>query len=208
MPGWKCVLPLPRGNNQLLPTVTQLGTQARKIIPKVLVENISTGLKIIREIRICKNFTNSTLRRKLLRSLPTVWVQETVGPDGGGVESQRDQKLLDPLHSSKQTWKWWLPSQDAKREGRWRWVGWAGSQMARHLCQGRDGQRSDWWMQSDGSFQFYSLSTSWSGCQGIFFNGKFGYWKSLGLLEGRWFIFESRLILSWIPCRRPTICTL
>lgn len=63
------MLPLPRANNQLLPTVTQLGTQGREIIPKVWVGNISTGLKIIKDIQIHKDFTNSTLRRKLLQSL-------------------------------------------------------------------------------------------------------------------------------------------
>lgn len=59
------MLPLPRANNQLLPTVTQLGTQGRKFIPKVLVGNVSTGLKIIKEIKIHKDFTNSISRRKL-----------------------------------------------------------------------------------------------------------------------------------------------
>jgi len=49
--------------------VTQLGTQGREIIPKVLVGNRRTGMKIIKEIQIHKEFTNSISRRKLLQSL-------------------------------------------------------------------------------------------------------------------------------------------
>lgn len=52
--------------------------------------------------------------------------------DAGGVEGgQPKGPEVNTHHTAANIWKCWLHSQNAiaKQEGRWYWIGWAGSQM-------------------------------------------------------------------------------